>query len=203
MTNPLGGKAWDHASFDINPRYNFTLYSIILDIPSGLDFFTEDHAEIEATVTATQGNQSVFEHTREENVSNDKSSSLRMNGFTREISWSDDPVDIKVSVIEADGIGDEGSFWNDVWDVVSAPFRGIQWLAGFRGVKFDGSSCGLSGCEEGLSVHPQNNFVLTSSTKTDSYDIGTREGTIEVKYSYELKLIVPLDKAPRQVRAMP
>lgn len=202
VTNPLGGKAWDHAVFDINPRYNFTLYSIILGIPSGLDFFTEDHAEIEAHVTATQGNQSVFEHTREENVSNDKSSSLRMNGFTREISRSDEPVEIKVSITEADGIGDEGSWLNDIWDVASAPFRGIQWLAGFRGVKFDGSSCGLSGCEEGLSVHPQNNFVLTSSTKTDSYDIGTREGTIEVKYSYELKLIVPLDTAPREVRKM-
>jgi hypothetical protein len=202
VTNPLGGKAWDHALFDINPRYNFTLYSIILGIPSGLDFFTEDHAEIEARVTATQGNQSVFEHTREENVSNDKSSSLRMNGFTREISRSDEPVEIKVSITEADGIGEEGSLWNDIWDVVSAPFRGIQWLAGFRGVKFDGSSCALSGCEEGLSVHPQNNFVLTSSTKTDSYDIGTREGTIEVKYSYELKLIVPLDAAPREVKIM-
>ena len=79
---------------------------------------------------------------------------------------------------------------NAIWEVVSAPFRGIHGLGSIFPSDFDGSNL-INGTTSQFEVHPSKPVY-----EIIEFNIGILgvEGKVYAHLNYELKLIVPLDK---------
>lgn len=208
-----GRKASDAISFtDINPRYKFSFYSLILEFPDHLDSSFEQNSEIIAHMTVSQGGNEFFDHKWKKSVTTNPSLGplpgeashnpewrIINSNFARNISDSDEPIKIVLKLDEEDGIGSSSSILKGIYDVVTAPGRAIQWVAG--GVEFDGSN----GDDMPILIHPRATLRSQSSIKNSAlvvYNIGTKEGKIVAHFSYDLKLIVPVDSASQNLNAV-
>ena len=201
-----GKKSYDTIVVEVEQRYKLSFYSIILEFPDHLDSSFESFSEIEARMIASQGGTIFFSNNWKDDVltapqiTTDKPIQWRLNhsNFAREISYSDEPICIGLTLDEHDGIGDEGGVLNTIWDIVSAPFRLLQYIP-LPPVEFDTSTV-LNQTGIPLKIHPKTSINSTSATAV--FKIPDNEGKIYATFNYDLNLIVPLDRGLERVMAI-
>ncbi len=200
-TDAQGYKASDAISYtDINPRYQLSFYSIILKFPDHLDSIFEENSEVKAKFIVKQGEQTLIDKTWEKNVRTGGSriaienepggraifASWRIEEsiFSREVLYFDDPINIELKLSETD-YSDGGILES----IITAPGRALQKLWTSFPVKFDGRNTG----QMPFSIQPNGNSNSFSGSHSVIYGIGTNEGEIIAEFTYDLKLIVPID----------
>lgn len=200
-----GKKSYDTIVVELEQRYKLSFYSIILEFPDHLDSSFESISEVEARMIASQGGRIFFSNNWKDDVltapqiTTGKPIQWRLNhsNFTREISYSDEPLSIGLTLNEHDGIGDEGGVLNTIWDIVSAPFRLLQYIP-LPPIEFD-TSVVLNPTGIPFQIHPKKSLNSTSATAV--FKIPDNEGTVYATFNYDLSLIVPLDRGLERVMA--
>ena len=199
---------------DINARYKFSMYSVILEFPDHLDSSFESHSEIEGHMLVKQGGEAFYNRRWKKSVltapsvptTNNIEWKLPQSHLSREIARLDDYFEIYLSLKEIDGVGKSSSTLEFVWGVVTAPFKGAQYVyeALSSVTSFDGSNW-PNRAEMPLKIHPETTIGSNNSNRaTVIYSMGTKEGNIIAHFSYDLKLIVPANPAsgPSPVMSM-
>lgn len=95
---------------------------------------------------------------------------LNQSNFTHEISYSDEPIYIDLQLQEHDGIGDEDTLLNDIWDLMTLPFKAVHWFVKFVKVSriFD-TSVNINPTGMPLKIHPE--IPPRSSYKVARFEI--------------------------------
>ena len=200
-----GRKSFDTVVVEVEPRYKLSFYSIILEFPDHLDSSFESISEVEARMIGSQGGRIFFSNNWKDDILTAPSITtgdpiqwrLDQSSFAREISYSDEPVYIGLTLTEHDGLGDEGGLGNLVWDIVSAPFRLLQYIP-LPPLEFDTSTV-INQTGIPLKIHPE--ISLNSTSATAVFEMPP-EGKIYATFNYELNLIVPLDRGLERVMVM-
>ena len=192
---------------EINARYQFLMYSVILEFPDHLDSGLEQNSEVKADMSVKQGGDVFYNRGwKTESIRTNPSSTpgsqpvitwrLPNSNFSREIASLDENIEIDLNLSEQDGIDGSGSSILETgWAIITAPFKAAQWVYEAVPSGFDGSNR-LNQTGMPLKIHPDTTIGSTLSNKaTVVYEIGTREGRIIANFSYDLKLIVPANPA--------
>jgi hypothetical protein len=206
-TDNEGKKAWDAVMVDTDPRFKLNFYSIVMEFPDHLDSIFEINSELDITLRAVQNSRIFFFNSWKDSITTDPQFNIadpiqwRLEGshFSREISFNDEPIAVEITVDENDGIGDPGSFINGVWDIVSAPFKGLHTiydLAKDFPHEFDGSAPGEGFTFPRFIIHPSRDIYTFIDFRIGTFP---EEGHVIARLSYELKLIVPLDNEMRKL----
>ena len=199
-------KSYETIVVEVEQRYKLSFYSIILEFPEHLDSSFESISEVEARMIASQGGRIFFANNWKDDVltapqiSTGEHIQWRLNhsNFVREITYSDEPICIGLSLVESDGFGDEGGVLNTIWDIVSAFFRAFQYIP-LPPVEFDTSSV-LNKTGMPFKIHPKTS--LNSNFATAVFQIPDNEGKVYATFNYDLNLIVPLDLDLERVMAV-
>lgn len=186
---------------DINARYKFSMYSVILEFPDHLDSAVEQNSEVEGHMVVKQGGDVFYNRAwGPENIYTGGKIKFNWNlpntHFSREIAHLDQHIEIDLNLAELDGIDGSGSGALEfAWDVITAPFEAAKWTYEALSQGFDPSnSLNLSGMP--LKIHPDTTIGSNIADKaTVIYEIGNREGRIIAHFSYDLKLIIPANPA--------
>jgi len=203
-----GRKSFDVAVVELEQRYKLSFYSIILSFPDHLDSIFEQTSEVEARMLVSQAGTDFFINNNWKADVNTNpnigllpgetiSWFLKGSNFSREISYSDEPISIDLKLEEHDGIGEEGSVINKIWDIVSAPFRLLQYIP-LPPYEFDDTII-LNPTEIPLKIHPRTSINSTSATAV--FKIPNNEGKIYATFNYDLNLIIPRDRGLERVMA--
>lgn len=184
----------------LNPRYKLSFYSVILKFPDHLDSIFEENSEIKAELVVRQGAQTLINKTMTKDVRTGGSRisvenepgqrpifarwKIEESVFSREISYSDEPINIDLNLSEID-FSDGGLFQS----IITAPGRLIQKFGEIAPSKFDGSNSGRMP----FTIHPNGAPNGLSGTHRVIYKMGTNEGDIIADFAFDLKLIVPDD----------
>lgn len=87
-----------------------------------------------------------------------------------------------------------------IWDVLTFPFHALHWFVKLVEVTWDGfDPDALYGqIKLPLEIHPRKSL---GGTAIAVYDLWP-DGEIRARFSYQLKLIVPLDQDIKKVKAI-
>ncbi|CAM3818678.1 hypothetical protein [Rheinheimera salexigens] len=205
-TDSEGKKSYDTVVVEVVQRYKLSFYSIILEFPDHLDSSFESFSEVEARMIASQGGTIFFSNNWKDDVLTapqiitGKPIQWRLNqsNFAREMSYSDEPICIGLTLEEHDGLGEDGGVLNTIWEIVSAPFRLLQYIP-LPPIEFDTSTV-VNKTGIPLKIHPKTS--LSSSSATAVFKIPNNEGKIYATFYYDLNLIVPLDSKLERVMSL-
>ena len=198
-----GKKSFDTKLVEVDPRYKISFYPITLIFPEHLDGPFETDSEMEVNMAihqegqASQFKQWIDDVTTAPQISTGEPIEWRLDGsaFSREISFSDEPIFLGLSMREHDGIGEEDSLINDIWDFVSSPVRLAYAVIDQFPLEFDGSAF-INPVSMPLKIHPNFKKSLSrgkaSFTLSDVYRLP--EGKVIASFNYDLSVIIPLDQ---------
>lgn len=198
MRDRDGRMSYETAVIEIEKRYKFNLFSLNLEFPDHLDSIWESVSEIEARLSISQGGETLFERIWNKDVITQPQIitgetirwRLDESQFSEVLSESDEPIVLHLDLMEHDGLGEDGSTLNKIWDVVSYPFRLIQYLP-LPPVEFDDTVFSDQFVPP-LEIHP-NSRRSTENSATAAFRIPPNEGRIYAKFRFEVTLLVPLD----------
>ena len=193
----------------VNPRYKLSFYPIVLTFYDHLDVFGQ-YSEMEVNMSIREdGEDHHFKAWIEDIVTegyikipgvNTTKWILDGSSFSREISFSDEPIFIDLKMREHDGIAEADSFLDDVWGLISTPFRYGWALIESAAGDFDTSTV-INPQQMPLRIHPDFKISLSNGNVrfivTDGSDLP--EGKVVATFNYELNLIIPLDKTLEKV----
>lgn len=172
---------WETAVIEIEPRYTFISYPVIIEGREHLDSFFESDSEFKIDMVVTLNRGTLLDKRWELDIKTDEppfSFKLTESAFKTQIIYSDNPIYIHISITE-----DDNTF-KSIWDLIlDLPI-----------VEFDTSNqVGFSG------FHPRNfkgskQFRGTFGLKDD--------GNVDVVLNLEMNLIVPFDKVSQPVSAI-
>lgn len=192
-----GKKSYDSAVIEIDRRYKLSFRNIVLEFPDHLDSFLERYSEIESNLRVAQNGSIFFHNDWDEDVEtvpihagNLTRLVLNNSAFTREISYSDNPISVYLYISERDGIS-ENVVIDAIWDVLTAPFRALQYLPDIP-AEFDPSVL-VNQVSVPFDIHPRTTHRSTTSSAI--FRIPDREGKVYAHFSYDLELIIPLDRS--------
>jgi LEA14-like dessication related protein len=174
---------WETAVIEIEPRYTFISYPVIIKGKEHLDTFLESNSEFTIDMVVTLNNGTLLEKHWELSIKTDDtpfSFKLKESGYKTEIIYSDEPINIKFLISEDDNIFK--SVGNSILDFITNP-----------GVEFD-----TSNQINRFSFHPRHdkgNIQTITSYKFDD------DGSVDVVFNLEMNLIVPLAKVNQPVSA--
>ncbi|MFK5982210.1 MAG: hypothetical protein QM499_04775 [Flavobacteriaceae bacterium] len=167
---------WETAVIEIEPRYTFISYPVIIKGKEHLDTFLESNSEFTINMVVTLNNGTLLEKHWKLDIKTDDtpfSFKLKESEFKTEMIYSDEPINIKFLISEDDNIFK--SIGNGILDFITNP-----------GVEFDTSN------QTSLySFHPR--YVKGSIQSINSYKFDD-DGSVDVVFNLEMNLIVPLDK---------
>lgn len=200
-----GRRSSDSIVVDIERRYRLSFYSIILEFPHHLDSSFESFSEIEARMYAKHGGTVFFDKSWKDDVLTAPQITtgapitwrLNQSHFTRDISYSDAPIEIYFDMVEADGIGEEGGIWNTIWDVLTFPKYIFTLYPLSTNPAFDSYDLPNQIDEMPLKIHPETS--LNSTVATCVFRMPSDRGVVFARFNYELNLIVPLDQGLERV----
>lgn len=192
-----GKKSFETAVVEVEQRFKFSFYSIILDFPEHLDSTFETDSELDVRMNAFQDHTIFFANNWKADITTAPQITtgepiqwrLAQSSFSREISYSDEPIGVFLEIFEEDGLGEEGGVLNFFWDVVTLPFRAFQNFP-FTGDFDTDSREDQTGYP--LYFHPR---IAHSTPLTARYDMTDNEGKVIATFHYDLTLIVPIDRS--------
>jgi hypothetical protein len=206
-TNQEGTVSSTSEDIDIITRYKLSFYSVRVEFPNHLDSSYEQYSEIKAHMKASQRDNIFFDHTWNKSVVTNPDIGLlpgekiswRIDGsqFSREVSVTDAPVSINLELSEYDGLGSEGSAINAISDVATAIFRIGKEIVKHGWFDFDTSNISWP------KIHPNDNDASGDKSHSNNIDLiygvrdtnGEDEGNVIIHFSYDFKLIVPIDSS--------
>jgi len=169
--------SWENAVIDIEPRYTFISYPVILNIKDHLDTFLESDSELKINMLATLNDATILEKNWNPVITTDSSLpvSFKLNdsSIKLEMVWSDKPIYFNFLLSEEDNIFKE--IGRSIANFITNP-----------GVEFDGSIQ-----LNFLYFHPK--FFKGSKQFVIDYRLD-KDGNVDVIFNVEMNLIVPLDK---------
>jgi len=173
-----GKTAWDTAVIEIEPRYKFICYPVVLEFNNHFDTMFESHSEFEINMTVNHNGNTVLEEQWKESIQTGNPGggiifpihfTLEGSRINLDISYSDEPILISFIIKEKDNL------FKDIFDVLTdIPSD------------FDTSNT------VSPSFHPKN----YTGSKEFIVDYGLHDGTVTTLIRTEMNLIVPLDKTP-------
>ncbi|VAX09340.1 hypothetical protein MNBD_GAMMA26-1872 [hydrothermal vent metagenome] len=201
-TDAEGEKSNTTKAVEIVARYKLSFYPISLRFPDHLDAFFESYSEMRVDLNVLDGRRNLLFHKKWEKsiltnpTTNYGGESIRWrldgSNFSREVSVTDEPITIYLVLREQDGLGEDGSALNTVSDIVTAPFRALQYIKEKVDVEFEPFVTDRS-----LHIHPNDSTASgdksRSYIRTSAHEIGNEEGSVYSTFSYDFKLIVPVD----------
>lgn len=207
-TDSDGGKSFDWAVIEIDPRYRLDFYSITLEFPEHLDFFGEN-SEVEANLSVYQHGQNLMGRAWKDSVVTNPdigplpgeiiSWHLENSNFNFEISHSEDPIYIRLELQEDDKLLDDDSVGNilinTVWDVITSPINGAYQFVKFIGATADGfdTSALIDGITMPIEIHPRNRARFENRNGLVAEYRLWPDGKIYARLRFELNLIIPID----------
>ncbi len=204
-----GGRYFETIVAEVNPRYKLSFYPIVLTFFDHLDVFGQ-YSEMEVNMSLREDGQDhhfkewiddvvTAAYIKEPGVNTAKWI-LDGSSFSREISFSDEPIFIDLKMREYDGIVEADSFLDDLWGIISWPFRYAWAIIESAEGDFDNTTV-INRQEMPLRIHPNFKISLSNGNVrymvTDGGDLP--EGKVVATFNYELNLIIPLDKTLEKV----
>jgi hypothetical protein len=195
---------------NVEARYKLSFYPVRLEFPEHLDSYLEEYSEIKAHMQASQGGNTFFDQTWRKSIFTNDSSPIGSGGlaigkwrieaskFSREVLVTDSPIVIDFDLTEEDGVDGAGAVVSVVYDFITGIARSVGKVIKNKGVKFNTST------ERINSIHPNDNDAIGdkshSVTRRIIYNVTdggvvvlSGEGKVFVDFSYDFKLIVPID----------
>jgi len=172
---------WETAVIEIEPRYTFISYPVIIEGREHLDSFFESDSEFILDMVVTLNRGTLLDKHWELDIKTDDppfSFKLKESAFKTQIVYSDNPIGINFFITE-----DDNNFKSFVDLILDLPI-----------VEFD-----TSNQLNYFSFHPRyfkgsQEFRRTFSLKDD--------GSVDVVFNLEMNLIVPLDKVSQPISLM-